>query len=116
MNAGVVYLLHFDAPISDRHTCQHYLGYSEDLLPRIWAHMHGDGARLTAVAKERGIGFVVARTWEGATRTDERKLKDRHAAPALCPICNCRHPLQVGLFPDAPCFVPVATVEGMVTP
>ena len=86
---GTIYLLHFDAPISDKHTCQHYLGWAEDLAPRLHAHAHGTGARLTQVAKERGIGWTLVRTWHG-TRAHERKLKDRHESPRLCPICNER--------------------------
>ena len=60
---GYVYLLHFDRPISDKHTCQHYLGYTADLPARLAAHRAGTGARLCEVAKERGIGFVLARVW-----------------------------------------------------
>lgn len=84
---GTIYLLHFEAPISSAHTTQHYLGWAEDLEPRISAHRAGDGARLTQVARERGIGFTVVRTWHG-TRALERKLKNRHDAPRLCPCCN----------------------------
>lgn len=40
-----VYLLHFSDPIAPgRHTCQHYLGYADDLAPRVHAHAHGAGA------------------------------------------------------------------------
>lgn len=39
------------------------------------------------VLRAAGIGFVVARTWEG-DRTFERKLKRRKDAPKLCPICR----------------------------
>lgn len=84
---GTIYLLHFDAPISSGHTTQHYIGWAEDLAPRINAHRSGAGARLTEIAKERGIGFTVVRTWHG-TRNDERKLKNRHEAPRMCPCCN----------------------------
>lgn len=105
----VVYLLHFAAPIAPgRHTCQHYLGTAEDLLPRLWAHEHGQGARLTAVAKERGIPFIVARVWPGG-RSLERQLQNRHAAPRLCPFCNGRYPVQPGLLPDALPYIPQET-------
>jgi len=57
-----VYLLHFSAPISPAHTCQHYLGYAEDVDRRIAEHRAGTGARLTEVAKQRGITFEVVRT------------------------------------------------------
>lgn len=79
---GVVYLLHFDRPISDKHTCQHYIGWTSYLPARAMAHLQGRGARLTQVAYERGISFVIARVWPG-TRDFERKL--------LCPICAGRY-------------------------
>lgn len=83
-----VYLLHFERPISPAHTAQHYLGYTERLRDRIEAHRRGQGSRLCAVARERGIGFEVARTWSKGTRRLERQLKQRKAAPRLCPICR----------------------------
>lgn len=96
---GYVYLLHFDSPISPRHTAQHYLGWTYCLPARIQKHWHGAGARLTAVAKERGIGFKVVRVWRGGRRL-ERRLKARHDAPRLCPVCNQR--VQLGLFELTP--------------
>lgn len=102
---STVYLLHFARPITDGHPCRHYLGTAEDLLPRLWAHEHGKGARLTQVAKERGIPFVVARTWPGG-RQLERRLKNRHEAPRLCPFCNGSLAYQPGLLPDALPYVP----------
>jgi hypothetical protein len=43
-------------------------------------------AIMTAVARA-GIPWTLARTWEGE-RALERKLKDRHNSPKLCPICQ----------------------------
>lgn len=83
------YLLHFDRPISEAHTCQHYLGYTaQSIKARIADHRAGRGARLTQVAKERGIGFRVVRIWRHGTRSLERQLKNKHCGPALCPVCN----------------------------
>ena len=45
---------------------------------------------MRAVAEE-GIGFTLARTWEGS-RGDERQLKNRHDHPALCPVCRGHEP------------------------
>lgn len=60
---GTIYLLHFDQPISERHTCQHYLGYTSGALnERLAAHAAGTGARLTQVARSREIAWTVART------------------------------------------------------
>lgn len=85
---GTVYLLHFDRPISDKHTCQHYIGYANNLEARIGFHRKGrSGARLLEVAYARGIGFQVVRTWEG-DKDFERKLKKTKNAPQLCPVCR----------------------------
>lgn len=84
-----VYLIHFSTPISDRHTCQHYLGYAKDVDSRFAAHEAGNGARLCQVARERGIQFRIVRTWEGG-KDLETQLKKRKNAPKLCPICQGR--------------------------
>lgn len=85
----VVYLLHFDQPISERHTCQHYLGWTTDLHARLAKHAAGSrrAARLTQVAKKRGIGWRLVRLWEGG-RPLERRLKARKESPKFCPLCN----------------------------
>lgn len=82
-----VYLLHFDRPISHRHTAQHYLGWTTDLETRLKQHRQGTGARLCEVAKERRINFRLARTWEG-DRQRERDLKLQKNGRKLCPICR----------------------------
>jgi predicted GIY-YIG superfamily endonuclease len=82
-----VYLLHFDRPITAGYPARHYLGYAVDLESRLARHHAGNGARLVQVATERGIGFVLARTWEG-DKALERKLKARKGSPRLCPICK----------------------------
>lgn len=86
-----VYLLHFSQPISPAHTCQHYLGYAQDVDARIAQHRAGQGARLCEVAKERGIDFQVVRVWEDGDRSFERRLKNRHNSPQLCPLCQTSH-------------------------
>lgn len=53
-----VYVLHFDRPVADH--AAHYIGWAKDVDQRIEAHRQGNGARLVAAAKERGIGFEVA--------------------------------------------------------
>lgn len=90
---GFVYLLHFERPIAPgRHTAQHYIGYAADLAARLQAHDHGQGARMTQVARERDIAWTVARLWRGG-RGLERRLKDRKATPRLCPICGRAQPV-----------------------
>ena len=88
---GTVYLIHFSRPIGDLSNphgqAQHYLGYTEDLPTRLEAHGNGNGSRLMEVVTQRGIAWQVVRTWPG-DRALERKLKDQHNAPRLCPVCN----------------------------
>jgi predicted GIY-YIG superfamily endonuclease len=85
---GVCYLLHFHQLIAPgKHTTRHYLGYAEDLERRIKEHRAGQGARLTEVAKERGITFSLVRCWIG-DRKLERKLKNLKNGPKLCPLCQ----------------------------
>lgn len=79
-----VYLLHLDRPY--RHA-RHYLGSSRDVPARLAEHQAGRGARLMQVIREAGIGFVLARLWEGG-REQERKLKRRRGSVRLCPICQ----------------------------
>jgi predicted GIY-YIG superfamily endonuclease len=101
---GTVYLIHFDRPIGDlnnpRGQARHYLGYTDDLNARLEAHRQGNGARLMEVVTEAGISWTLARTWQG-DRTLERKLKDRHNAPKLCPICRMARP-NGGRTPHCP--------------
>jgi hypothetical protein len=87
-DSGTVYLLHFSGRVSDRHTCQHYLGWTPGpVAERVATHAAGRGARLTQVAAERGLCLTVARTWHGG-RELERRLKNQKHGPRLCPLCN----------------------------
>jgi len=83
----MVYLLHFDTPYKH---ARHYLGSSDDVAERIERHRQGRGARLMEVIAQAGIGFQLARTWDGG-RTEERKLKNQKNSPRLCPICDKDH-------------------------
>ena len=87
-----IYLLHFDKPISEHHTAQHYLGYSANLEARLEEHAKGKGARLTQVAIERNIGWTVAVTAEG-DRTRERQVKNNNNLKQYCPICGGKRSL-----------------------
>lgn len=80
-----IYLLHFERPLAH---ARHYLGSADDLSARLGEHAAGRGARLLAVLHEQGIGWQLARTWQG-DRHQERRLKHRHGkGPELCPICR----------------------------
>ncbi len=52
-------------------------------------HTEGRGARLVEVIIDAGIGFTLARTWQG-DRGLERALKRRRMAPRYCPICRAQ--------------------------
>lgn len=83
---GHVYLLHFSRQINPLRPAQHYLGWAADLDERLWKHHKGKGSRLCAVARERGITFVLAEVWIG-NRSLERQLKRQHNSRQFCPIC-----------------------------
>jgi predicted GIY-YIG superfamily endonuclease len=101
MTTGI-YLIHLDPPYKH---AKHYLGYADDIEPRIRAHSLGRGARLTQVARDAGIIMILVRIWEGADRTTERKFKNRSHVPMLCPICQ-GEPVQMPLMPWMPAYVP----------
>jgi hypothetical protein len=84
-------LIHLDAPLSDKHTARHYLGYCRHVPSRMEAHRKGTGSRFMAVARERNISWVIARIWPG-DRSFERKLKRQKMGPRLCPICRRQPP------------------------
>ncbi|MGW0807977.1 hypothetical protein [Nonomuraea sp. NPDC002799] len=83
--SGTVYLLHFDRPYKH---ARHYIGWTPgDLNRRLRQHRSGTGARLMKVITAAGIGFVVARVWDGG-RNLERSLKNRGGASRCCPLCG----------------------------
>ncbi|MEV6100668.1 hypothetical protein [Nocardia sp. NPDC051981] len=83
---GTVYLLHFERPY--RHA-RHYTGWTSDLDHRLAEHRAGRGARLLEVLRNNGIGWELARTWDG-TRARERQLKREGGASRRCPKCGVR--------------------------
>ena len=66
---------------------QHWVHSFTFLEPRLGAHRDGVGARLMAVVGQAGIGFQLARTWDG-DRHRERALKRQGGASRRCPICR----------------------------
>ena len=95
---ALVYLLHFDAPLGNlanpRGQASHYLGYTDSLKRRLAEHKNGQGARIMAVLKEKGITWQLARTWSDGTRRLECQLKNQHHAPRMCPICQMKNDEQ----------------------
>lgn len=90
---GTVYLIHFEQPIGSdrpRGKAQHYLGWSSlPIAERLKRHASARGARILAVCGERGVAWKLVRTWEGP-RALERKLKNCHNNPRLCPVCRAQ--------------------------
>ena len=82
---GECYLIHLDKPLGH---ARHYLGWSAARIARDSAHQAGNGARLLAVARSRGITFEMVRSWPGTDRRFERRLKNTANAATLCPVCN----------------------------
>lgn len=81
------YLIHFDEPYKH---ARHYIGTTNNLPRRIATHKRGEAtrsSRLMAAVHDAGIGWTVARTWEGG-RDLEIKLHNWHGGAQLCPICR----------------------------
>lgn len=94
---GIVYLIHFEQAFIGKQKnpnakklpiAKHYLGWTLDLPARLREHQSGKGGKLMAAVSASGIKWRVARTWENATRTRERQLKNKGSACRLCPICK----------------------------
>lgn len=81
-NIGTIYLLHFDRPFKH---ARHYLGWTRDLDARLEAHANGTGANLMRHVTNEGIGFVLARTWEGDRNLERQFKSNGHAR--RCPLC-----------------------------
>jgi hypothetical protein len=82
-----VYLLHFDP--SYQHA-GHYIGFCDDETPdrRFKEHLTGRGSPLVKAAVKAGSQVHVAQFFPGASRTFERKLKNRGSARKWCPACG----------------------------
>lgn len=87
---GTVYLLHLEPglPITGSRVARHYIGWTEgDVDARVATHLAGQGSPLVRAAIAAGSTVTVERTWPRVDRNFERRLKRRHEAPRLCPLC-----------------------------
>ncbi len=82
-----VYLLHFDEPFGH---ATHYLGFAEEerLAIRLDHHRRGTGSNLCKHVAAAGIGWQLARLWDGASRTKERQIKNQGGKAGVCPLCS----------------------------
>lgn len=91
---GYIYLLHFTRPVGNlsnpRGMARHYLGWALDPDAREAQHRAGHGAALTRAAVAQGIAWTLHILAAG-DRDLERALKQKKAAPRLCPICGATH-------------------------
>jgi len=79
------YLLHFDPPFKH---AKHYLGWAKKIASRVQKHQAGQSrARLTTAAAQAGVQMTLARTWPGATRIDEARIKRQGGLARSCPLC-----------------------------
>lgn len=83
---GSIYLLHFHRAFKH---ARHYTGWAKNVDARVGEHFDGSAhsSHLVKAALAAGIGFDVARVWQGKTRNDERKMKLQGGASRRCPIC-----------------------------
>ncbi len=87
---GTVYLLHFEPglPITGTRVARHYIGWTDgDVDVRVRQHLTGRGSPLVRAAHQAGSTVTLERTWPNVDRYFERRLKRRHEAPRLCPLC-----------------------------
>jgi hypothetical protein len=94
-----VYLLHFDRPIGDTSSrygyAQHYTGSSPNLARRLAEHAANSDVKIMAAVRKAGVGWLLARTWEGG-RVRERQLKVQGGASRHCPVCKGQEPRLEG--------------------
>ena len=86
---GSVYLLHFEPGLPNgSRVVRHYLGWTEgDVDARVAEHLAGRGSPLVRAVVAAGQTVTIERVWPEVDRYFERRLKNRHEAPRLCPHC-----------------------------
>ena len=90
---GTIYLLHFIDPATGEHVqfkhAGHYLGWTSNLPQRLLRHGTKSGANLLWHARQAGIGWELARVWQGTCRREWR-LKVQGGHSRKCPACGMR--------------------------
>jgi predicted GIY-YIG superfamily endonuclease len=70
-------------------TTRHYLGWARNIRQRIEHHRAGTSdSKFMRNVNAAGVPWTTTHLWLGATRVDERRLKQQKKAWKLCPRCN----------------------------
>lgn len=91
-----VYCVRLSSPLgNDRHRAEYYIGYADDnrVIDRLYEHEQRRGARMLAVAVERGITFETVFVVDGVGRAVERGMKRQKNARRLAEQYN-RNPAR----------------------
>jgi predicted GIY-YIG superfamily endonuclease len=81
-----VYLLHFEEPVYG--TSRHYVGFTTNLDQRLAMHRAGHGARITSIARKKGIAWELAFVWEEGDKVFERLIKKKGTFKRFCKFCT----------------------------
>jgi hypothetical protein len=89
----MLYLLHSTVAVggSGSSGARHYVGYCREgnELKRLEQHRkRKSGSNLVKAFLDNGGELLLARTWRGATRKDERWIKTNGHLARFCPICK----------------------------
>jgi predicted GIY-YIG superfamily endonuclease len=83
-----VYTLHSSVGLGSREI-RHYTGYACDIDKRVAQHRAGQGAKITREMVRQGGKLTLAHVREGATPSDERRIKRlKRSASLVCSICT----------------------------
>lgn len=68
----------------------HYLGWASNIAERVEVHRSSGNkcSRLLRAVNAAGIAWEVVKTWPGAEKGFERKLKNRGGLARCCPRCK----------------------------
>ena len=82
-----LYLFHLDPPYEH---AGHYLGWASNLARRVGEQRRGTGRSSPLLRAQLAAGgeILLARVWEGESRTTERRMKNQGGLSRHCPICR----------------------------
>ena len=82
-----IYLFHLEPAYQH---AGHYLGWAYNLAERVGQHRRGTRKASPLIRAQLAAGgeIILARIWEGADRTTERRMKRQGGLSRHCPICR----------------------------